>query len=278
MTTQSCPICHHHCKIDEGQYGFCRVRKIENGKNICGNYGLLASLALDPIKKKPLARFHPGKMILSAGNFGCNLRCPFCQNFQLSQHSVEEYRMQYVSPKMLVQKAVELKETANNLGVAFTYNEPILSYEYIIATGRLLKKAELKTVVVSNGNFSAEIAEKLAPWVDAYNIDLKGFTEEYYRKMGGDLKTVLKFIKIAAKNAHVELTKLIVPGENDSLEEMEAQATWIAENTSKETVLHVSRFFPAWNMINKNPTSVSRVYELAEIARKQLKYVYTGNC
>ena len=274
--SQICNYCHHHCLLQEGKTGFCRVRALQEGKNFCGNYGFITSLALDPIEKKPLNRFYPGTWILSMGSYGCNLRCPFCQNFSISQNGRDAFPPVIATPEQLAAKAAELK-SRNNIGIAFTYNEPLLSWEFIRDTGRLVHENGQKNVVVTNGNFSVEIAENLAGIVDAYNIDLKGFTPEWYRKLGGDLEMAKAFITEAVKNAHVELTTLIVPGENDTPEEMEAIARWIA-SLSPDIPLHVSKFFPRWNMVDRNETPVGRVYRLAEVARKYLQFVYTGNC
>ena len=252
-----CDLCHHHCHLEEGATGFCRVRTVRDGRNLCGNYGFVTSLALDPVEKKPLARFHPGSTILSFGSYGCNLRCPFCQNFSISQHGREDFRPVLVTPEQLAAKAVELKRFGN-IGLAFTYNEPLLSWEFIRDTGRLIHDA-------------------LAATVDAYNIDLKGFTAEYYRKLGGDLDMVRDFIREACRTAHVELTTLVVPGENDTDEEMDALAAWVA-SLSPDIPLHVSRFFPRWNMVDRDETPAWKVHHLAGVARKHLRYVYTGNC
>lgn len=274
--SQICNYCHHHCLLQEGKTGFCRVRTLQEGKNICGNYGFITSLALDPIEKKPLNRFYPGTWILSMGSYGCNLRCPFCQNFSISQNGRDAFSPVVATPEQLVAKSAELK-SRNNIGIAFTYNEPLLSWEFIRDAGRLVHENGQKNVVVTNGNFSVEIAENLAGIVDAYNIDLKGFTSEWYRKLGGDLETVKAFITEAVKTAHVELTTLIVPGENDTPEEMESIARWIA-SLSPDIPLHVSKFFPRWNMVDRNETPAGRVYRLAEVAKNYLQFVYTGNC
>lgn len=274
--SQICNYCHHHCLLQEGKTGFCRVRALQEGKNFCGNYGFITSLALDPIEKKPLNRFYPGTWILSMGSYGCNLRCPFCQNFSISQNGRDAFPPVIATPEQLAAKAAELK-SRNNIGIAFTYNEPLLSWEFIRDTGRLVHENGQKNVVVTNGNFSVEIAENLAGIVDAYNIDLKGFTPEWYRKLGGDLEMAKAFITEAVKNAHVELTTLIVPGENDTPEEMESIARWIA-SLSPDIPLHVSKFFPRWNMVDRNETPAGRVYRLAEVAKNYLQFVYTGNC
>ena len=271
-----CSLCHHHCRLEEGATGFCRVRTVRDGRNICGNYGFVTSLALDPIEKKPLARVHPGSTILSLGSYGCNLRCPFCQNFSISQHGREDFRPVLVTPEQLAAKAVELKRFGN-IGLAFTYNEPLLSWEFIRDTGRLIHKEGLCNAVVTNGNFDTGVARELADIVDAYNIDLKGFTAAYYQKLGGDLEMVRAFIREACRTAHVELTTLIVPGENDTDEEMDALSAWVA-TLSPDIPLHVSKFFPRWNMVDRNETPTWKVHHLADVARRHLHYVYTGNC
>lgn len=272
----TCDLCHHKCRLEEGQTGFCRVRTMRNGKNCCGNYGFLTALALDPIEKKPLARFFPGSMILSVGSYGCNLRCPFCQNFSIAQYGRERFPERLITPEALARKAAALKPYGN-IGAAFTYNEPLLSREFIKDTGTLVHENGQKIVAVTNGNFSLHVARELAPYVDAYNIDLKGFTPDWYKRLGGDLEMVKAFIVEACKTAHVELTTLIIPGENDTPAEMEALASWVA-GISPEIPLHVSKFFPHWHMMDREETSAATVYHLAETARKHLQYVYTGNC
>lgn len=271
-----CQVCMHHCKLRPGQWGICRARKNEEGEIVCKSYGQVSSLALDPIEKKPLNRFYPGSRILSVGSFGCNLRCPFCQNNEISMVSPEMSEDHYLSPTELADIALQCREKGN-IGVAFTYNEPLVGWEYVLDTARLVKEAGMKNVMVTNGTASPEILEKLLPYIDGMNIDLKGFNEEYYRKLGGSLTAVKEFIKRAAADCHVELTTLIVPGENDSISEMEEEARWIA-SIDREIPLHVSRFFPRYKMQDRPATDVENVYALADAAGKYLKYVYTGNC
>lgn len=271
-----CQTCMHHCRLSPGQWGICRARKNEGGEIVCKNYGQVSSLALDPIEKKPLNRFYPGSKILSVGSFGCNLRCPFCQNYEISMTKPEVSEDTYLSPQELADIAVKCREKGN-IGVAFTYNEPLVGWEYVLDTAKLVKGAGMKNVLVTNGTASPEVLEKLLPYIDAMNIDLKGFREEYYRKLGGSLLAVKEFIVRAAKECHVELTTLIVPGENDSVEEMEEEVRWIA-SVDEEIPLHVSRFFPRYHMETGTATSVKKVYQLADAAGKMLKYVYTGNC
>ena len=230
----------------------------------------------DPIEKKPLRRFFPGSWILSVGSFGCNLSCPFCQNHEISMAGPEEFQPKEMTPENLAALAKSW-EDHGNIGVAYTYNEPLVGYEFVRDTARLVRKLGMKNVLVTNGSASLLVLEELLPYIDAMNIDLKGFTESYYRKLGGDLETVKDFIRRAAQGCHVELTTLIVPGENDSEARMEQEARWIA-SISPEIPLHVTRFFPQYRMENRRATEVSVVYRLRDIAGKYLKYVYTGNC
>ena len=271
-----CPVCMHHCALLEGQYGRCRARKNENGKIISVNYGKVTSAMLDPIEKKPLARFYPGSKILSVGSFGCNLFCPFCQNHEISMARSENTGWRMMRPEELADLAEDCRGRGN-IGVAFTYNEPLAGYEFVRDTARLVHERGMKNVLVTNGTAKLPVLEELLPYIDAMNIDLKGFTEEYYRKLGGSLETVKEFIRRAAKECHVELTTLIVPGENDSAEEMEREAEWIA-SVDPEIVLHVTRFFPRYRMTDREATDVGEVYRLRDAAGKYLKYVYTGNC
>ncbi|MDU7706753.1 MAG: AmmeMemoRadiSam system radical SAM enzyme [Clostridium sp.] len=273
---KACQVCMHHCSLGPGQTGFCLARKNENGAVICGNYGRVTSMALDPIEKKPLKMFRPGSRILSVGSYGCNLRCPFCQNYDISMADEAAAGALYISPKELAQKALEYK-AAGNIGVAFTYNEPLVGWEYVRDTAKLVREAGMVIVLVTNGSATLEVLEELLPFTDAMNIDLKGFRADYYRKLGGDLETVKAFIRHAAASCHVEITTLIVPEENDSLEEMEEEAQWIA-SLDGEIPLHVTRFFPRYHMENRGPTDIGRVYLLAETARKYLKNVFVGNC
>lgn len=272
-----CNVCFHHCKLQLGQWGFCRARKNEGGEIVCKNYGQVSSLALDPIEKKPLRRFYPGSKILSVGSFGCNLRCPFCQNHEISMVKPEMYNEQYLSPRELADIAGQCKEKGN-IGVAFTYNEPLVGWEYVLETAKLVKENGMKNVLVTNGTASPEILKKLLPYIDAMNIDLKGFREDYYKKLCGSLDAVKEFITLAAKECHIELTTLIVPGENDMAEEMEEEAQWIA-SVGEEIPLHISRFFPRYQMKdNAVATKIESVYALAEVAGRYLRYVYRGNC
>ena len=279
-----CSVCFRHCDIPEGHLGFCGGRICRDGRVEAYNYGRVTSIALDPIEKKPLARFCPGSNILSVGSFGCNLRCPFCQNYEISW-SEQARRFaetaETVSPEALVELALETRDRGN-VGIAFTYNEPLIGYEFVRDTARLAKAEGLKNVIVTNGTAELSVLEELRPYIDAMNIDLKGFTDRYYNEaLGGDRQQVMAFIEGAVKSCHVELTTLIVPGENDSEAEMRELSAWVGrlKNPDGEDVpLHISRFFPRFNMQDRGPTDVRTVYRLADIARETLKYVYTGNC
>lgn len=273
--SQTCTLCFHHCQLDEGQTGFCRARAGRGDKIVPLNYGRLTSLALDPIEKKPLRRFHPGSQILSVGSFGCNLRCPFCQNASIAQVG-SEAPARNVTPEELANLARELVPRGN-IGVAYTYNEPLVGYEYVRDCAERIHQAGLLNVLVSNGTIEEKPWRELLPLIDAANIDLKGFNDSWYRSLSGDLATVKRNIVIAAEHCHVEVTTLIIPGCNDSPAEMQAEVKWLAA-ISPDIPLHISRFFPRYHMSDHPPTPVDTIYHLADIAREHLQYVYTGNC
>ncbi len=273
---ETCTVCMHRCRLKPGQFGRCGARKNVNGMIVCENYGRITALALDPIEKKPLSMFYPGSVILSVGSFGCNLNCPFCQNYDISMENADEAETVFLAPEKLALKASELR-ARGNIGVAYTYNEPLTGYEYVRDAAKIVKQYGMKNVLVTNGAFSEAVEESLLPYIDAMNVDLKGIREEYYRKLGGDLGAVQNFIKKAADRCHVELAALIVPGENDTREEMKEMAAWVA-SVNPEIPLHVNRFFPRWKMADKKATEAEQVYRLAETARAYLKYVFVGNC
>ncbi len=276
-----CPVCPHRCTLAEGQTGLCRARGMRGGEIVPLNYGVVSSLALDPIEKKPLARYYPGSVILSVGSFGCNLRCPFCQNWEISASDGKEFirdEGRFLPPEKLTELAERLRGRGN-IGVAFTYNEPLIGWEYVRDTARLLREKDLKVVLVTNGCVNAEIAEKLLPAVDALNIDFKSFRAETYGKLlGGDLETVKRFIARAAESCHVELTTLIVPGMNDSEEEIRELTEWIASLPGGEEIpLHLTRFFPRYHMTDRSPTDRRSVLRLVSVARERLRFVFPGN-
>ena len=272
----ACSLCPRHCRLLPGETGFCRARENRGGRIVCKNYGRLTSLALDPIEKKPLYHFHPGSFILSVGSFGCNLACPFCQNYAISMAD-EQSETQDVTPEQLAALARDLsRRPPGNIGIAFTYNEPLLSYEFIMEAAPLLHEAGLFVVLVTNGTIAPAPLEALLPHVDAMNIDLKGWQPDFYRRLGGDLDTVKHTIARAAKICHVEVTTLIIPGQNDSAGDMEEEARWLA-SLSPDLPLHISRYFPRWKEYAP-ATPVETIEQLAAIAGKHLRYVHKGNC
>ncbi|MDR0706905.1 MAG: AmmeMemoRadiSam system radical SAM enzyme [Treponema sp.] len=271
--TARCGLCPRMCAIHDGQTGFCSTRGNSGGILFAENYGRISSIALDPIEKKPLKRFFPGSAILSVGSYGCNMACAFCQNFSISQMKP---RADFLPPEKLLEAALSIP---GNLGVAFTYNEPFISVEYILDVAPLLRKRGLKTVLVTNGMILEKPLAALLPLVDAMNIDLKAFSREFYQRHGGSLETVKKTIEICAKSVHVEITTLIVPGENDGEEEIEELSGWIASvpSASGGIPLHITRFFPQFKMRDKQPTPVKTIFSLVERAKQRLPYVYAGN-
>lgn len=271
-----CDVCFHHCGLSEGKTGLCRGRKSDGKKIYPLNYGMITSYALDPIEKKPLKKFESGKMVLSVGSFGCNLSCPFCQNHSISMADDVTSDYFFLSPHELAEKAKEMKEIGN-IGVAYTYNEPIIGYEYVFDTSKIIHKMGMKNVVVTNGCFSPWVVEKILPYIDAFNIDLKSFSPDFYKKINGNLEMVKEFIRIASKGAHIEISTLIIPGQNDSKEEMNALSKWIAEINS-DIPLHISRFFPRYKMEAARATETNVILDLVGIAKENLKYVFPGNC
>ncbi|MDO4870090.1 MAG: AmmeMemoRadiSam system radical SAM enzyme [Bacillota bacterium] len=275
-----CEVCFRHCDIPEGERGACGARINRGGVIEAGNYGRITGLALDPIEKKPLAEFYPGSMILSAGSYGCNLRCPFCQNHEISwsEYAIKQgRRAEFLSPQSLTDLAVRYRKRGN-IGVAFTYNEPLIGYEFVRDTARLVHEAGMKNVMVTNGTASLEVLAELTPYIDAMNIDIKCFSADKYAEvLGGDLEMTMAFIREAAGHCHVELTSLIVPGLNDSEEEMRKLTEWIA-GIDEGMPLHVSRLFPRFRMNEGKPTDTVLIYRLVEVASERLKSVYPGNC
>jgi len=270
-----CELCPRRCALNEGQTGFCRARVNRAGAVVCENYGRVTSLALDPIEKKPLRRFYPESKILSVGSYGCNMDCAYCQNCEIARADSGSVQWEQISPESLVTLA-EAYRPQGNIGLAFTYNEPLIGYEYVLDCARLAKPREFQIVLVTNGMIQPKPWSRLLPYVDAANIDLKAFTAEKYRSLGGDLETVKATIAQAHGKIHVELTTLIVPGFNDNESELRAQCEWIA-SISTAIPLHVSRFFPRHRMKNAAPTPVETMQRMTKIAREYLTYVYTGN-
>lgn len=244
-----------------------------------GTYGKVTSWALDPLEKKPLARFFPGSKVLSVGSFGCNLSCSFCQNHTIACMRLgdEAPYVRDISPHDLVEQALDLR-SQGNIGIAFTYNEPLIGFEYVRDTARHAHEMGLKNVVVSNGYATTKTVREVFPHIDAANIDLKGFSQDFYDLVGAPhgFATVKSSIRYAAQLCHVEVTTLIIPDLNDSLEQMDAQARWLAD-IDADMPLHISRFFPAYRMLDRPPTPLSRLQQLATVARRHLHFVYVGN-
>lgn len=281
---KTCEICPKACVLGPDQVGFCGARGNVDGEIIALNYGRVAAMGLDPIEKKPLWRFHPGSRVLSVGSYGCNLRCPFCQNSNLSMEWQDEWveatgnyysRYETIMPDKLIDLALAAK-SKGNIGIAYTYNEPVVGYEYVYDCSILAREAGLKNILVTNGYCNEKPWKDLLTYIDATNIDVKGFTEEFYHKVGGELRVVMKNVEAAVEECHVEITCLIIPGENDDPREMEEMSKWIA-SMNPEIPLHISRFFPQYKMNEKPPTSRETIDKLAAIAGERLKYVYKGN-
>ncbi len=292
-----CDVCFRKCDIPHGKKGWCGARGNKNGTIYPANYGVITSLALDPIEKKPLRQFMPGNMILSVGSFGCNMDCPFCQNHEIARafsdgneitgvlyrdtDGLHRIRAEKYTPDGICTAAKEAG-AYGNIGVAFTYNEPLVGWEFVRDTALLIRQEGMKNVLVSNGCVNEHVAETVIPLMDAANIDLKCFSGTGYHKfLGGDMELTKQFIRLAAGRIHLEITTLIIPGFNDSPEEMEKEAEWIAslDNFRGSGIpLHISRFFPRHRMTDRSATDTGKIYELAKTAGKYLKYVYTGNC
>lgn len=270
--TVKCELCPHNCIIQNGKLGKCKVRANENGKLFAVNYGEITSIALDPIEKKPIYHFKPSSNILSVGSFGCNFKCSFCQNYMISQFKAKS---RFISKEQLIQLSLSTRE---NIGIAFTYNEPSIWYEYVYDCAKFLKETDENSsvVLVTNGYINELPLKKLLHYVDAINIDLKSFSESYYNKLcGGNLNPVLRSIETAIKFCHVEITTLIVTGENDNIEEIKSIAKFLG-NIDRNIPLHISRYFPRYKL-NNSPTDINFMYNAKEIADKYLNNVHLGN-
>lgn len=271
-----CNICPKQCVIAEGHYGFCHGRKNEKGTLIAENYGRITSIALDPIEKKPLRHFSPGSTILSVGTYGCNFRCDFCQNWTISQGNATETAYYELSPEELVRGAL-LKKEERNIGIAFTYNEPTVWYEYVLDTAKLAKENDLKIVLVTNGYIQEEPLKELLPFVDGMNIDLKAFHPEFYEKVCfGDIDSVKKTIQLASEACHVEISTLLIPELNDGLSEISRLAEFLSD-IDPEMPLHLSRYFPRYKRKTPPPTSIDQMEKCRHEALKFLTHVYLGN-
>ncbi|NLJ41246.1 MAG: AmmeMemoRadiSam system radical SAM enzyme [Clostridiales bacterium] len=264
-----CKLCPNLCFIEEGEAGVCRVRVNSKGKLVARGYGEASAIAMDPMEKKPLYHFYPGSEILSIGGLGCNLKCNFCQNWRIAHNKT---KTRFISPENLV----ALAKGRNSRGIAFTYNEPIINYEYILDTAFSARDLDLKVVLITNGYIMQEPLKELLPLVDAMNIDVKGFTQDYYRDIcGGSLHPVKRTAETAAGRCHIELTTLIVGGYNDGMEVMEGLFSWV-KGIDPNIVLHLSRYFPNYKM-DSPATPVSDMISLKELGKEYLNYIYLGN-
>ncbi|HWQ80635.1 MAG TPA: AmmeMemoRadiSam system radical SAM enzyme [Ignavibacteria bacterium] len=270
-----CLLCPKSCRIPDGGVGVCGTRENFSGKLYALTYSKPVALHLDPIEKKPLYHFHPGAKILSVGTLGCNLNCRFCQNFDISQQFEKEDfdNITEVSPEQILSICLN----SGYKFVAFTYNEPTIFFEYMIDIAELCKKNGIKTVAVSNGQINEEPLVKLVEYIDAFNIDLKSFNPDFYRKIcGGEIKTTKRAIEIISeKKRHLEVTFLLIEGLNDDREEFTAMCGFLA-GLDRDIVLHISRAFPRYKM-DFDPTPLELINDFQKTASKYLNHVYAGN-
>ncbi len=272
-----CRLCPHNCIIKTENTGVCNTRINIKGKLYSLTYGKPVSISVDPIEKKPLFNFHSGEQILSIGTIGCNLKCKFCQNYNISQAKAIDFykKIKTVEP----QEIINIIKQKNLKLIAFTYTEPTIFYEYMLNIAKLAKQDNIECVIVSNGFINKEPLKKLCKHISAANIDLKSFNKEFYKNIcSATLEPVLESLKILKENnIHIEVTNLIIESKNDSLEEIENIAIWIKENIGKDTVLHLSRAFPMYKMQNIMPTPISTLYSAQEVCKHHLSNVFIGN-
>ncbi len=265
-----CELCPHQCIIEVGHAGKCRVRVNDNGQLIAKTYGFVTSAAFDPIEKKPLYHFKPGSTIFSIGSAGCNFKCGFCQNAEIALKSPQG---EYYSNEKLIEM---MQQNPDNIGIAFTYNEPSINYEFMLDMAKRVKALGMSTVCVSNGFIMPDPLDELLKYIDAFNIDLKAFSDRFYHKVcGGERAPVMETIRRIANTVHVEVSLLLIEGENDAVEELEALSMWL-KDVSPDVVLHINRYYPAHHY-DKPPTSLDTLLKAEAIAKKHLKYVYLGN-
>ena len=271
-----CHLCPRNCVIPPGKRGFCAVRENREGTLYALSYGKLVAIHIDPIEKKPFFHFLPGSEAFSIATAGCNLRCKFCQNWEISQKRPEEVNYEYIEPAQLIQK---VKASGTKI-IAYTYTEPVVFYEYMLETAKLARHEGFKNVMHSSGYVNEAPLRELAKYLDAANIDLKGFCDDYYVKMSeGTLEPVLRSLKVLKEEGvHIEITNLVLSGFNDDPQDLKKMCLWIKENLGADTPLHFSRFFPMYKLVALNPTSVETLEKARQIALDAgLKYVYIGN-
>lgn len=268
-----CLLCPQDCHIADGRAGVCRVRINDGGTLRAVNYAQVTSAAMDPIEKKPLYHFHPGSRVLSLGTFGCNLGCMFCQNYTISQGRPAAQTMM---PEEAVRRAKDAR-SQGNIGIAYTYSEPVVWFEYVRDTSKLAHEAGLKNVLVTNGLIREEPLEELLALIDAMNVDIKAMDDEFYRSLCGmrSGEAARRTVEMAWERCSVEITNLLVTDENDSEEQVRELVDWAA-SVSPDLPLHLSRYHPTYKM-SAPPTPVDRIQRAAEIARERLNYVYVGN-
>jgi len=264
-----CLLCPHHCSIGLGNVGRCRVRINVDGTLYTQNYGKVVSHAYDPIEKKPLYHFYPGSSIFSIGTFGCNLACDFCQNSELVYYNGQ---VAEVSDEDILAAA----RRKNSIGIAYTYNESTIWYEYVLHVAKLAHEAGLENILVTNGYINQEPLRELLPYIDAMNIDLKSMEASFYKTIcKGSLEPVLHTIEVSSQYTHVEVTTLVIEGENSKFSNIEAVAQKIA-SINKAIPLHLSRYHPAYKM-KIPPTPIETLIQAVDISKKYLDYVYMGN-
>ena len=270
-----CQLCPHACLISQGQRGRCQGRENRDGRLAAVNFGRISSYAVDPIEKKPLYHFLPGCTVLSVGTVGCNFSCSFCQNWRISQLEADTW---YLSPEELVRAAVGLAaEEPRLVGIAYTYSEPLVWFEYVKETALLARKQGLVNILVTNGFVNPEPLRELLPLLDAVNLDLKAAGDSFYRRYcGGNARIPRQTAKLLSGSCHLELTCLLIPGANDKLEEVLRLADWISRELGSDVPLHLSRYFPSFKLKNP-PTPETTMRQAQAIAKRKLHYVYLGN-
>ncbi|MCW3490624.1 AmmeMemoRadiSam system radical SAM enzyme [Dethiobacter alkaliphilus] len=269
-----CELCPQFCRLKNGELGVCGVRQEEEGKLYSLNYGICAGMALDPIEKKPLYHYQPGRQVFSVGTLGCNLGCGFCQNWHLARKApgVQTVRL---TPEQLVARLDEAA-AQKPVGMAYTYSEPGMWFEYVLDTAKLVREKGFKNIMVTNGFLNEEPLIHLLPLIDAFNIDVKAFRDEYYREhCKGRLEPVLRYVEIAAQSAHVELTYLVVPTLNDQEEDIRRFTDWVA-GINPAIPVHFSRYYPQ-HEFKLPPTPVEVMEHIRSVALEKLNYVYLGN-